>query len=73
MIGKEVRIEIDTETGAMKIEADGYVGKQCEDATVWIERALGRRTEQTKKPEFNRMSPLGKSATQSKGLNAGQG
>lgn len=68
MLRPEVRIEISTETGEIKIEADGYTGKQCEDATVWIEKALGCRLNQVKKPEYNRLAPVSKKL----GMNQGQ-
>jgi len=38
--------------GTIKIEALGFTGNACEKATAEIEKALGHRTGQTKKPEF---------------------
>ncbi len=40
-------------TGDVSIEAQGYKGKSCEDATKFLETALGQRTDQTKKPEYH--------------------
>ena len=37
--------------GALSVEAEGFQGKGCEDATRPFEQALGVRAERTLKPE----------------------
>lgn len=37
--------------GALTVEAEGFKGNGCEDATKAIEQALGERVERTLKPE----------------------
>lgn len=41
-------------TGEIAVEADGFQGKGCVDATKAIEEALGTRTARGLKPEFQR-------------------
>ena len=41
-------------TGEITVEADGFQGKGCVDATKAIEEALGARTARDFKPEFQR-------------------
>ena len=41
-------------TGEIIVEADGFQGKGCVDATKAIEEALGTRTSRGLKPEFQR-------------------
>jgi hypothetical protein len=41
-------------TGGITVEAEGFQGKGCTDATKAIEEALGSRTARTPKPEFQR-------------------
>jgi hypothetical protein len=41
-------------TGGITVEAEGFQGKGCTDATKAIEDALGSRTARTLKPEFVR-------------------
>ncbi len=41
-------------TGGITIEAEGFQGKGCTDATKAIEEALGARMARTVKPEFAR-------------------
>ncbi|MBX3742493.1 MAG: DUF2997 domain-containing protein [Akkermansiaceae bacterium] len=41
-------------TGGITVEAEGFQGKSCTDATNAIEEALGSRTARTLKPEFVR-------------------
>ncbi len=41
-------------TGEISVEAEGFRGKGCIDATKAIEDALGTRTARTLKPEFLR-------------------
>lgn len=41
-------------TGEITVEADGFQGKGCVDATTAIEEALGTRTARGLKPQFQR-------------------
>ncbi len=41
-------------TGEIAVEAEGFKGKGCIDATKAIEEALGTRTSRGLKPEFQR-------------------
>ena len=41
-------------TGEITVEAEGFKGKSCVDATKAIEEALGSRTSRGLKPEFQR-------------------
>lgn len=41
-------------SGGITVEAEGFQGKGCTDATKAIEEALGSRTARTLKPEFAR-------------------
>ena len=38
--------------GSLKIEAMGFKGADCERATAFLERALGRVGKKVKKPEY---------------------
>jgi len=38
--------------GTAKVETHGFAGSDCQQASRFIERALGQRTEQIKKAEF---------------------
>ena len=38
--------------GRVEIEAQGYTGKSCEEATKFLETALGKREAQNKRPEY---------------------
>jgi len=40
--------------GSLKIDAVGFKGADCQKATEFLERALGRVSGKTKKPEFHR-------------------
>lgn len=49
---KEIIIEIGDD-GAIELRAEGYKGKGCEQATKFIEEALGmEKGKRTKKPEY---------------------
>ena len=48
---KRIEIAVDKE-GNSKVEAFGFSGKGCMDATKEIEDALGGVSEDVKKPEF---------------------
>lgn len=41
-------------TGAISIEAEGYTGSSCEDATRFLEEALGLPGKRKRKAEFYR-------------------
>lgn len=43
-------------TGGITVEAEGFQGKGCTDATKAIEEALGSRIARTLKPEFVRQA-----------------
>ena len=38
--------------GEVNIEAKGYTGKSCVEATAFLEKALGQRTSQTKTSDY---------------------
>jgi Protein of unknown function (DUF2997) len=38
--------------GSLKIEALGFKGADCEKATAFLEKALGRVSGKSKKPEY---------------------
>ena len=40
--------------GSIKIDAVGFTGTDCEKATAFLERALGRVTGKQKKPDYYR-------------------
>ena len=48
---KTIEITID-ESGKTIVEANGFTGSSCTDATQAIERALGAVSHDTKKPEY---------------------
>jgi hypothetical protein len=39
--------------GQTKVEAKGFVGAECREASRLIEQALGQRTDEVLKPEFH--------------------
>jgi hypothetical protein len=50
---QEIIVDVSPE-GNVKIDAVGYEGKACEQATKALEEALGVVTQKTKKPEYHR-------------------
>ena len=48
---KQIVVTIDTD-GNSKVEAVGFSGSGCQDATKAIEAALGGVSDDVKKPEF---------------------
>lgn len=50
---REIEVIIDQD-GTVSIEAIGYDGPDCEEATDHIERALGRIQARQRKPEYYR-------------------
>ena len=49
---RTIEISIQT-TGEIQIEAVGFQGADCEQATAFLEEALGVETNKTKKPEYH--------------------
>jgi hypothetical protein len=50
---KTIEVSI-SPTGAITIEAEGYTGSSCEEATRFLEEALGLPGKRTRKAEFYR-------------------
>jgi len=50
---KTIEVIVRTD-GTLKIDALGFGGPDCEKATAFLEKALGRTTGKTKKPEYHR-------------------
>lgn len=50
-MAKEIQITIDTD-GSVSVEALGYEGTDCEQATEFVEKALGTVQERRRKPEY---------------------
>jgi hypothetical protein len=48
----QVIIDI-TPDGETTVEAQGFQGAQCKDATIAFEKALGTTTRDVKKPEYS--------------------
>ena len=53
MAHKTIEIIVEPD-GSLKIEAVGFQGADCEKATAFLEKALGRTTEKERKPEYHR-------------------
>lgn len=51
MNAKTVEVTVDA-AGQVRVEAFGFAGAGCEQATQFLERALGRKTVQHRKPEY---------------------
>jgi hypothetical protein len=64
---KEVVIEIDSATGEISVEANGFVGPECTKATDWIVKALGSKATEKKKAEFNRVPVAAKAGVLKQG------
>lgn len=55
MRAKHKTIEVSVSpTGEITIEAEGYTGSSCEEATRFLEEALGLPGKRTRKAEFYR-------------------
>jgi hypothetical protein len=52
-VSRRVLVKV-SPTGEITVEAEGFRGKGCIDATKAIEEALGTRTSRGLKPEFQR-------------------
>ena len=50
---KRIEVEIGPE-GEVSIDAAGFTGPDCEEATRFLEEALGEVTERGRKPEYHR-------------------
>jgi len=62
---KQKTIEVSVSpTGAISIETEGYTGSSCEEATRYLEEALGLPGKRTRKSEFYRRKT--KTTTQQK-------
>jgi hypothetical protein len=48
---KTINVTVD-ENGGVEIEAVGFKGHSCEQATAALEKALGMKTKSIKKPEY---------------------
>jgi len=59
--GKAIEITIDETGDGVQVEAHGYHGLGCQEATAALERALGRVTSRTEKtPEQQTRQRVGK-------------
>jgi hypothetical protein len=48
-----------TKNGKVKVEAFGFQGSSCEEATRFIEEKLGTASSSDKKPEFYSVNDIG--------------
>ena len=48
---QEIHVDIALD-GAVKIDAIGFSGSDCEQATAFLEEALGQVTQKRRKPEY---------------------
>ena len=55
-MSKLITVDIDA-AGAVTIETSGYRGPECEQATRELERALGRASDNVRKPEYHSAMP----------------
>ena len=49
---QEIHVDIAAD-GALAIDATGFAGADCEQATRFLEEALGSVTQKRRKPEFH--------------------
>jgi hypothetical protein len=56
-VSRRVLVKVST-TGEITVEAEGFRGKGCIDASKAIEEALGARTSRELKPEFQRQEAI---------------
>jgi hypothetical protein len=54
---QQIKVEID-ENGKIEIEALGYEGNSCEEATQWLEESLGLIVHTEHKPEYYRQARI---------------
>ena len=57
MTGKTIEVVIEPD-GGLKIEAVGFKGADCQQATAFLEKALGRVSGRSKKPEYYHQEEL---------------
>jgi hypothetical protein len=50
---REIEVVIHPD-GSISVEAHGYEGADCEEATRFVEQALGRVRQRKRKPEYYR-------------------
>ena len=50
-MNKQIIVEVDTE-GGTTVDAQGYQGESCQEATAFLEKALGRSVTQRLKPDY---------------------
>ena len=50
-MNKRIEIVVDNK-GQSKVETKGFAGRECVEASKFIEQALGRQTEMRTTPEF---------------------
>lgn len=60
---KVILITSDTATGEVEIEAVGFKGQSCAQATAAYEKALGNVTATMKKPEYYSNAPVSTNQT----------
>lgn len=49
---KTIRITVAPD-GKTQVETSGFVGSECREASRFVETALGKRVDETLKPEFH--------------------
>ena len=52
---QEIHVDVAAD-GTLSIDAAGFSGPDCEQATAFLEEALGRIAERRRKPEFHARS-----------------
>lgn len=45
--------------GESRVETKGFVGRECRQASLFIEQALGQRASEQLKPEFHQVQAVG--------------
>lgn len=55
---KMIKLDFPPDGGSPTIEAEGFTGTSCKDATEFIERALGKVSERKAKPEMGRVAAV---------------
>ena len=58
-MSRKIHVRI-SPSGDITVEADGFHGKGCEAATKAIEDALGKAGTRTRKPDFWKLTELGR-------------
>ena len=60
---KEIIVDIAPD-GSVKIEGNNFTGKGCQQATKWLELAMGKMTATKTKPEFYQQPKIQQKQTQ---------